>query len=71
MSIPHFWKSATSFCPGAAQGSSEAEGLLVPGVDAVPAELLFQVPGEGGLHQKVFTVDAGDHDFYERHYNAM
>jgi hypothetical protein len=46
---------------GAAQGSGEAEGFLVPGVDALPAEFLFQVPGESGLHQTVFAVDARDH----------
>src|ERR1019366_2155669 len=45
----------------AAQGSGEAEGLLVPRVDALPAEVLFEVPGEGGLHQAVFAIDAGDH----------
>ena len=45
----------------AAQGSGEAEGFLVPCVDALPAEVLFEVPGEGGLHQTVFAIDAGAH----------
>ena len=58
---------------GAAQGSGEAEGFLVPGVDAIPAELLFEVSGEGGLDEAVFGVDAGNHRYLcmKRHYSAM
>lgn len=50
---------------GAAQRPGEAEAFLVNGIDGFLAELGFQVPGEGGLHQTVFAVDAGDHRFYD------
>ena len=44
---------------GAAQRAVRAEGFLIPGVDAVPTQHLFQMFGEGGLDQPVFAVDVG------------
>ena len=37
------------------------EGLVVPGVDAVPAEHIMQILGKGLLDQAVLAVDVGDH----------
>ena len=42
---------------GATEGAVRPEGLLVPGVDAVPAEHPFKMLGERRLHQPVFAVD--------------
>ena len=42
------------------QRAVRSEGLLVPGVDAVPAEYVVQVFGEGLLDQAVLAVDVGE-----------
>jgi hypothetical protein len=39
--------------------TSGAEAFLVPGIDAVPAQHLFQMLGKGRLNQTVFAVDVG------------
>ncbi len=44
---------------GAPQRAGRAEGLPVPGDDAVPAQRLFAMGGEGRLDQAVFAVDVG------------
>ncbi len=44
---------------GTAQRAVGTEGLLVPGIDALPAQHLFQVIGKGCLNQAVFAVDVG------------
>ena len=44
-----------------AQRALRPEGLGVVGVDALPAEPVAQVVGEGLLDQPVFAVDVGDH----------
>ena len=51
--------STTSRVAGAAQRAVRAEGFLVPGIDALPAQRLFQMLGEGRLNQPVFAVDVG------------
>src|SRR5580698_3800900 len=33
------------------------EGLIIPSVDALPPELLFQMLRKGGLNQAILTVD--------------
>ena len=38
-----------------------AEGLVIPCVDALPAQLVSQVIGEGLLDKPVLAVDVGDH----------
>ena len=45
----------------APQRALRPERLLVVGVDALPAEHLLQMLGEGLLDQPVFAVDVGDH----------
>src|SRR5262249_9422695 len=45
----------------AAKRAVRPEGLVVPGVDAVPAEHIVQILGEGLLDQAVLAVDVGDH----------
>ena len=42
---------------GAAEGAIGSEGLLVPGIDAVPAEHMFKMFGKGRLSQPVLAVD--------------
>ena len=42
-----------------AQRAARPEGLVVPGVDALPAEHLLQVSAKVCLHQPVFAVDVG------------
>ena len=37
-----------------------SEGFLIPGIDAVPAQHVVQMSGEGLLDQAVFAVDVGD-----------
>ena len=42
---------------GTTEGAAPPEGLLVPGVDAIPAQHLSEMLGEGRLHQPIFAVD--------------
>ncbi len=46
---------------GAAQRAVGAEGLLVVGEDAVPAEDIMKMVGERRLDQPIFIVDVGNH----------
>ena len=55
---------------GAAEGAVRPEGLLVPGVDAVPAEHPFKMFGKGRLHQTILAVD-GRHRHRVRPSQAM
>jgi hypothetical protein len=54
--VPHQHHLALG-CP--AKGAVRPEGLGVVGIDALPAENLLQVVGEGLLDQPVFAVDVG------------
>ena len=44
---------------GPSQRTVRTEAFLIPGVDAVPTQHLFQMLGKGRLNQTVFAVDVG------------
>ena len=55
--VPHQYRLPLGCSP---QRTSRTEGLLVPGVDAVPSQHLVQVLGERRLYQPVLAVDVGN-----------
>jgi hypothetical protein len=44
----------------APERAGRPKGLVVEGIDALPAERLFEVLGKGRLHQPVLAVDGGE-----------
>jgi hypothetical protein len=41
----------------AAEHAVRPEGLIIPGIGALPTEIIPQVLGESALHQHVFAID--------------